>query len=573
MKRILSFFAITAILLGTFAFHIPDNTPIVLAVETTETTATETVEPTEPPEPKLIAFTFDDGPGFYTDDLLDGLAERGAKATFFVNGENGSALGAAFHTDLLKRMANEGHQIANHTYSHYVPFDELPASSIASQVEGVNTYLYNAMGGKYQTLVRTPGGANSEDIRENVTSPIILWSLDTLDWKNRNVETIYDNIVTKARNGAVVLLHDIYSTSVEGALQAITELQKQGYECVTVSELFRRRGMTLENGTVYNGATDSELMLPPYGTPTITDTLNTTNGKANITLSTDEAGLTLYYTTDGSTPTLGSTKYTAPFTVPYGKTVRVAGFDAFGTRTPVVSKTLDQSYEGVFDATYYANRYPDLKKTYGTNESALRNHFLNFGIHEGRQGAVTFNADYYMMCHPEIQRFLDNDPTRNMLYFLTKGMAAGHRGSAEFDPASYRLYYPDLRLLYGDDWKAYYAHYLRTGQLEKRTPTGYKVMRNPTTIYEGVDYAAVYDFSYYVTRHSDIKKNFFFNDTAALEHFVTVGMNEGRVGSEQFRVQLYKSTYEDLQQRFGDDLKAYYTHYLEAGLKEGRTGQ
>jgi len=356
-------------------------------------------------------------------------------------------------------------------------------------------------------------------------------------------------------------------------LQAITELQKQGYECVTVSELFRRRGMALENGTVYNGATDSQLMLPPYGTPTISDALNTNNGKATVTLSTDEAGLTLYYTTDGSTPTLGSAKYTGPFSVSYGKTVRVAGFDAFGTRTPVARKSLDQSYEGVFDATYYANRYPDLKKVYGMNATKLRDHFLTFGIKEGRQGAVTFNVTYYMTCHPEQQRFLNHDPTRNMLYFLTKGMAAGHRGSAEFDPASYRLRYPDLRKLYGNNRKAYYTHYLRVGQSEGRIPTGCKTLLEPTTVYDGVDYAAVYSFQDYVNRYSDIKKNYFFDDIAAIKHFVNDGMQEGRVGSEQFRVQLYKSKYDDLQQLFGDDLKAYYTHYLETGISEGRTGQ
>jgi len=557
MKRILSVCVAAAMMLGMLAFDMSAQPPAVI---------TAAAAPS-----KLIAFTFDDGPGFYTDDLLDGLAERGAKATFFVNGENGPSLGAAFHTNLLRRMANEGHQLANHTYSHHVPFDGLSASSMISQVDSVNTYLYNAMGGTYQTLVRTPGGANSQTIRNTISSPIILWSIDTLDWKYRNSNTIYNHIVNKAYDGAIVLLHDIYSTSVNGALQAISTLQSRGYECVTVSELFRRRGITLQNGTVYTHAGNTATTLPAYSAPVINDTLDTVSGKAKITLSASQKGQALYYTTDGSTPTLADTKYTRPFTVPYGITIRVAGFDTFGTRTPVARKTLDQSYEGVFDASYYAERYPDLKKAFGTNASKLLNHFRTFGINEGRCGAVTFNVKYYMENYPEPT--FDNDPTRYMLHFLTKGMAAGYRGSEEFDPVSYRLYYPDLRKAYGNNWKLYYTHYLRHGQKEGRIPTGCTTMRHPTTVYNGVDYAAVYDFEYYINRYNDIRKVYGFNDAAALRHFVVNGMKEGRDGCDTFHVRVYQSRYKDLQRAFGDNLKAYFTHYLKNGIKEGRTGQ
>ena len=559
MKRFFCFLTVFAMLFSSLAVDISDESPApaVLVAEAAPS--------------KLIAFTFDDGPGFYTDDLLDGLAARGAKATFFVNGENGSALGAAFHGDLLKRMVKDGHQIGNHTYHHRVPFDGLSASEMVSQVNGVNTYLYNAVGGHYQTLVRTPGGANSATIRQNVNAPIILWSVDTLDWKYRNADTVYHNIMTKAHDGAVVLLHDIYSTSVNGALRAITDLQKQGYECVTVSELFRRRGITLQNGTVYTSAQKTGVNRSGYSAPTVTDTLNTVNGKATVTFTMPHSGMTLYYTTDGSTPTMSSHTYRGPFDVNYGTTIRVAGFDAFGTRTPVAQKKPDQSYEGAFDAAFYANKYADLKKAFGNNEGKLLNHFITYGIEEGRQASPTFNVKYYMNRYPELGRVLGSDPAQYMRYFLTTGMAQGQRGSAEFDPVSYRLYYPDLRNSFGDNWKAYYTHYLRHGKKEGRLPTGCSVMRNPTTVYNGVDYAPVYDFTYYTSRYSDLQKAFGYNDTAALKHFINNGMKEGRVGSERFRVQLYKAKYKDLQKAFGNNLKAYYNHYLKYGIKEGRT--
>ena len=189
---------------------------------------------------KLIAITFDDGPSANTPTLLDGLEARGAVATFFMCGYNGSH-GVANHSDLLPRMVALGCQLANHSNTH-PNFTKLSAEQIHSQIEAVEPYLYNAVGDKYLEVVRIPGGSNTERIRANVEHPIIIWSIDPFDWRDRNEDIVYNRIMDMAYDGGVILLHDLYKTSIAAGLRAIDSLREQGYEFVTVSELFRRRG-------------------------------------------------------------------------------------------------------------------------------------------------------------------------------------------------------------------------------------------------------------------------------------------------------------------------------------------
>ena len=285
--------------------------------------------------PKLIAFTFDDGPSIYTAGLLDGLKERGASATFFMTGVNGSS-GIVNQSQVLERMMNEGHQLANHTYSHIVPFNAQSAATISSQVSRVEELLFQSMGGSYTDMVRTPGGAVGGSVKSAVAAPIITWNVDTLDWKYRDAATVCGNILSTARDGAIVLLHDLYSTSVQGALRAMDTLKAQGYEFVTVAELLRRRGITPESGKVYSGAPDRGINLPPYSAPSV----SASPGTAGVQVSfTSPDGLPLYYTTDGTLPNLGSSRYTGPITIAADTTFTVAGIDQYGTRTrPVTQK-------------------------------------------------------------------------------------------------------------------------------------------------------------------------------------------------------------------------------------------
>lgn len=288
---------------------------------------------------KLIAITFDDGPSANTPTLLDGLEARGAVATFFMCGANGSH-GVIKHSDVLPRMVSLGCQLANHSNTH-PNFTKLTADQIQSQIAAVEPYLYEAVGDKYLEVVRIPGGSNTERIRANTAHPIIIWSIDPLDWRDRNEEIVYNRIMQKAHDGGVILLHDLYPTSIAAGLRAIDSLREQGYEFVTVSELFRRRGVYLQNGTTYTGAPNAgeATTKPAYTAPLVEAVVNPSDGVTTVYMDTTENGVeSIHYTTDGSLPTLSSPKYTGPFTVSETTRIRAAGFDRFATRTPLNEK-------------------------------------------------------------------------------------------------------------------------------------------------------------------------------------------------------------------------------------------
>ncbi len=197
---------------------------------------------------KLIAITFDDGPGKYTGELLDGLAARGAKATFFCLGSCASR-----YPDVLKRIVNEGHQLANHTQNHK-NLNQLSAEEIRREVEQTNATLTAAVG-EQTFYVRPPYGNANATVKSAIQAPIITWSVDPEDWRYRDASTVCTNIVSHAFDGAIVLSHDIYKTTVDGVLAAIDQLQAKGYEFVTVKELFNRYGVTPQNGVKYTKAT------------------------------------------------------------------------------------------------------------------------------------------------------------------------------------------------------------------------------------------------------------------------------------------------------------------------------
>lgn len=156
--------------------------------------------------PKLIALTFDDGPSQYTGILLDGLKARNVPVTFFMNGENGTGGTCGIkngHEALLNRMWEDGHQLANHTYQH-ITLDQLPAEQIISEVTGVEKLIFDAVGGSYECFVRTPGGHVNKVIAANVDAPIILWSIDTLDWEYRDADYVYDKLLSCAKRGDII---------------------------------------------------------------------------------------------------------------------------------------------------------------------------------------------------------------------------------------------------------------------------------------------------------------------------------------------------------------------------------
>lgn len=194
---------------------------------------------------KLVALTFDDGPHpKHTGPLLDGLKERGVKATFFLVGTQ-----IQYAPQLVERMAREGHQIGVHTYSH-VTVVELEREEFRLQVEGTRRMIYSMLG-EVELWLRPPYGLMDENTSGWADSPIVLWSVDPEDWKDDKVKRIKEHLLTHVRDGDIILMHDIYHSSVEAALQAVDELREQGFCFVTVAELMERRGITPESGKVY----------------------------------------------------------------------------------------------------------------------------------------------------------------------------------------------------------------------------------------------------------------------------------------------------------------------------------
>ena len=203
---------------------------------------------------KLIAITFDDGPGAYTGTLLDELAARDVKATFFVSGYR-----AANYPETLKRMVSEGHQLASHTQNHE-NLNTLSAAKIADEISRTQDYI-TAAGGDNPAYIRPPYGNANNTVRAQAPSPLINWSVDPEDWKYHNADTVCRNILAGSYDGAIILVHDIYQTSVNGALAAIDKLLEQGYEFVTVRDLLLRRGITPEAGVMYYDAKNTGVNL------------------------------------------------------------------------------------------------------------------------------------------------------------------------------------------------------------------------------------------------------------------------------------------------------------------------
>ena len=194
---------------------------------------------------KLIAITFDDGPGYKTTNrLLDGLKERDARVTFFTLGTRVKQYG-----DIVKRAYSEGHQIGSHTYNH-LNLKLLSDREIINEVMNTDLLIEDLIGEK-PTLLRPPYGNVNDNIKSLANKHIILWNVDTLDWKYHDSDVVANNIVKNAHDGAIVLLHDIYNTSVDGALKAIDILKEQGYAFVTIEEMCELKGIELDYTTSY----------------------------------------------------------------------------------------------------------------------------------------------------------------------------------------------------------------------------------------------------------------------------------------------------------------------------------
>lgn len=196
---------------------------------------------------KMIALTFDDGPNYNTSKVIDVLNKYDIKATFFVLGSR-----AINNKNILKKMADSGMEIGNHTYNHLLltKYDE---NKIRSEIEDTSEVIYSATK-KRPKLLRPSYGSVNNKIKKVANMPIIIWDIDTLDWKYHNSKRITSRVVNKVRDGDIILMHDIYSASLNALSNIIPILQDNGYEFVTIDELFYYKGISLENGKVYGYA-------------------------------------------------------------------------------------------------------------------------------------------------------------------------------------------------------------------------------------------------------------------------------------------------------------------------------
>jgi len=200
-----------------------------------------------PDEPPLVALTFDDGPrNSTTRPLLEGLALREVPATFFLVGERMEG-----SEELIRRMDADGHQIGIHTYDH-VRMTRLSREEYNGQVERTRAALEDILGpGEY--WLRPPYGIVDETVTAWADGPLILWSVDPEDWKDGNVERIVSSVVDRAKDGDIILMHDIYESSVEAALRIVDTLLDRGYCFVTVEQLMELRRVEPAAGELYSG--------------------------------------------------------------------------------------------------------------------------------------------------------------------------------------------------------------------------------------------------------------------------------------------------------------------------------
>lgn len=199
------------------------------------------------PNKPMLALTFDDGPSAHTDRLLDTFAQHGGKGTFFVLGNLIDE-----RPETVKRITDEGHEIGGHSWNHR-QFTKLGEEEVLDQIMGTRAKIYEVTGVD-TPLLRPPYGSYNDQIKataEELGVILVNWSVDTLDWKYKDADKMYDTVMEQAADGAIILCHDLEKSTVDAMERIIPDLIAQGYQLVTVSELLTSDGEVLIPGNVY----------------------------------------------------------------------------------------------------------------------------------------------------------------------------------------------------------------------------------------------------------------------------------------------------------------------------------
>lgn len=217
----------------------------LVSVETTKEpeNVTQKIDPAKP----MIALTFDDGPSAHTPRLLDILKKNNAKATFFIIGTSIEG-----KEDTIKRIVNEGHEMGNHSWSHR-NLTKISKEEVTEQLAKTKNKLFEITG-QDCLLARPPYGA-VKDVAKSVGKEMgityINWSVDTLDWKTKDADAVYNKIINNVESGDIVLCHDLHKSTVDAMEKVVPKLIAEGYQLVTVSELLSHSSEPTEAGNVY----------------------------------------------------------------------------------------------------------------------------------------------------------------------------------------------------------------------------------------------------------------------------------------------------------------------------------
>ena len=203
-------------------------------------TITRTVDGNRP----LIALTFDDGPSQYTEQLVETLESHGARATFFIVGSR-----VDWYPDSVRHAYDIGCEMGNHTYEHTY-LDKASSEEVANVIGRTDDEIYEVTGVRTSVL-RPPGGRVDDTLKQETDLPIVLWSIDTRDWETRDVQSTINHVLGHVRDGDVILMHDIYESTVVACETIVPQLQAQGFELVTVEELGLINQGGLNPGQVY----------------------------------------------------------------------------------------------------------------------------------------------------------------------------------------------------------------------------------------------------------------------------------------------------------------------------------
>lgn len=224
--------------LSSIAIPLSFINPIIAADIQSSTTSDVTILPSKPekkPNVKRVALTFDDGPhSQYTKKILQTLEKYNAHATFFILGSH-----AEQYPDIIKEIAFNGHEIGNHSWSH-LDLTKLPAEQVMQEYKSTTDIIYKITG-QNPTVFRPPYGAKDKKVTASIPIPIVLWNLDTLDWKEKDSKKLLAHVKTDVKDNSIILMHDIHESTADGLEKVLAFLQKEGYHFVTVSELLENK--------------------------------------------------------------------------------------------------------------------------------------------------------------------------------------------------------------------------------------------------------------------------------------------------------------------------------------------